>query len=317
MDSTTVEPWMWGVFAMVVLSLVGVDIAIHRGDRVDSPRRALLWSLVWIGAALAFNAGVWAVLGAEPAEEFLGVYLLEESLSVDNLFVFLLLFRELGVPHAHQRRVLIWGILGAFLTRGVCIAVGVAVLERWHWLVFVLGGLLLLTALRMLRHDDGQPAGAGKLVGWLRRRLPISGHLSGSHFFVRQGGRWLGTPLLLALVAVELTDIVFALDSVPAAFAVTDRSFIIYSANVFALLGLRSLFVVLASALTRIRYLRFGLAGVLALAGIKMIASRWVHVPALLSVGAIALCIAAAVLASLWRRPEPAPPRARPAVTHD
>jgi tellurite resistance protein TerC len=318
MDSSiAVAPWMWGGLAAVVLSLMALDLAVHRGNRVDSPRRALLWSLIWIGAALAFNGGVWAFLGPEPAEEFLGVYLLEESLSVDNLFVFLLLFRELGIPHAQQRRVLIWGILGAFLTRGLCIALGVAALQRWHWLVFVLGGLLIFTALRMLRHDDGQPGGAGKLVGWLRRRLPLTEHLAGSHFFVRQGGRWLGTPLLLALVAVELTDVVFALDSVPAAFAVTDRSFIIYSANVFALLGLRSLYVVLAAALTRIRYLRFGLAGVLALAGIKMIASRWVHVPALLSVGAIALCIAAAVVASLWRRPRPVPRRGRPGLAHD
>jgi tellurite resistance protein TerC len=301
MSSATEAPWMWGVFGVIVLGLMAVDLAIHRGNRVDSPRRALLWSGVWVAAALAFNGGVWAFLGGEAAQEFLGVYLLEESLSVDNLFVFLLLFRELGIPHDQQRRVLIWGIFGAFVTRGLCIALGVAALSRWHWLVYLLGALLILTALRMLKHDDGAPSAGGRLVGWLRRHLPLGRNLAGSHFVTREAGRLVGTPLLLALIAVELTDVVFALDSVPAAFAVTERAFIIYSANVFALLGLRSLYVVLAEALTRIRYLRFGLAGVLALAGLKMIASRWVHVPPLLSVGAIALCIGAAVVASLWR----------------
>jgi tellurite resistance protein TerC len=306
----SVPPWMWLVFGTTVLALMAVDLVAHRGDGVDSRRRALLWSAGWIGVALLFNAGLWLFLGAEPAEEFLGVYLLEKSLSVDNLFVFLLLFGGLGIPHGQQRRVLVWGIFGALATRALCIAVGVAALERWHWLIYGLGGLLIVTAVKMAFGKAETAATEGRMVQLLRRYLPLTDRLHGSHFFVREGGRLLATPLLLALLAVELTDVVFALDSVPAAFAVTGSPFIIYSANVFALLGLRSLYIVLAEALGKLRYLRYGLAAVLGLAGVKMIASHWVRIPPLLAVGAIALCIGVAVAASLVRwRPRSRRPR--------
>jgi tellurite resistance protein TerC len=301
-ESWSVPPWMWVVFGTTVLGLMVVDLVAHRGDGVDSRKRALLWSAGWIGVALLFNAGVWMFLGAAPAEEFLGVYLLEKSLSVDNLFVFLLLFGGLGIPHAQQRRVLVWGIFGALATRALCIAVGVAALERWHGLVYALGGLLIVTAVKMAFGKAETSPTEGRMIQFLRRHLPLTEKLHGSHFVVREAGRLVGTPLLLALLAVELTDVVFALDSVPAAFAVTSSPFIIYSANVFALLGLRSLYIVLAEALGKLRYLRYGLAAVLGLAGAKMIASHWVRIPPLLAVGAIALCIGVAVAASLLPR---------------
>jgi tellurite resistance protein TerC len=302
LTSAAVPPWVWLVFSVVVLVSITVDLLAHRGDRVDSRKRALLWSAAWIGLALLFNLGVWAVLGAQAAEELIGCYLLEKSLSIDNLFVFVLLFGELGIPRAQQRRVLTWGIFGALATRGLCIAVGVAALERWHGLVYALGGLLIVTAIKMLATGEAPDPSQGRVLRFLRRILPLSTDLDGGRFLVRRAGRLLGTPLLLALLAVELTDVVFAIDSVPAAFAVTDSPFIIYSANVFALLGLRSLYIVLADALVQLRYLRVGLAAVLGLAGVKMIISRWVHVPPLIAVAAIAVCIGGAVLASLWRR---------------
>jgi tellurite resistance protein TerC len=300
--ATEIPTWIWLAFAGLIVLLLSIDLAAHRGNRVDSRRRALLWSLAWIAIALLFGAGVWWWLGNRAAEEFLGVYLLEKTLSVDNLFVFLLLFSELGIPRGQQRRVLSWGIFGALVMRGVCIAVGAAALARWHALVYVLGALLLVTAGKLLFTSGTHASAPSRLLTLLRRWLPLTATLADGRFFVREDGRVRGTPLLLALVAVELTDVVFALDSVPAAFAVTRTPFIVYSANVFALLGLRALYVVLVDALGELRYLRAGLAAVLALAGAKMIASRWVRVPPLLSVAAIAACIAVAVVASLVRR---------------
>jgi tellurite resistance protein TerC len=309
MNDVVVPLWMWLVFGTTVLALIAIDLLAHRGEGVDSRRRALMWSVAWIGVAVLFNVGVWAVLGVEPAEEFLAVYLLEKSLSVDNLFVFLLLFGGLGIPHAQQRRVLTWGIFGALVTRALCIGLGVAALQRWHGLVYALGALLVVTAVKMLVTKPATHATGGRTVAFLRRHLPLTNRLHGSRFMVREGGRWLATPLLVALLAVEVTDVVFALDSVPAGFAVTEAPFVIYSANVFALLGLRSLYVVLADALGKLHYLRYGLAAVLGLAGVKMIASHWIRVPPLVAVGAIALCLGLAVLASLMRVRRPAPAR--------
>jgi tellurite resistance protein TerC len=295
MTSLVVPAWAWALLAILLCVLVSIDLFAHRGDRADSRRGALVWSIAWIVAALAFAGFVAGYFGADAGEKFLAAYLLEKSLSVDNLFLFLVIFSAFGIRAGDQRRVLTWGILGALVTRGVFIAAGVAVLRHWHEVTYVFGGILVVTALKMLRPSkDGQ----SKALAWLERHLPWTRDQHGHRFFARVAGNWVGTPLLLALLAIELTDVLFAIDSIPAALAITDEPFLVYSSNVFAVLGLRALYIVLANALGDLRYLRFGLSAVLAFAGAKMIAARWVTVPPLLSIAVIAVCIGASVVAS-------------------
>ncbi|MBS1124124.1 MAG: rane protein [Deltaproteobacteria bacterium] len=293
MSSFDVPVWVWALLAAIVAISISVDLLAHRGERIDSRKRALVWSFVWIGVSLAFNVFVAVQFGAAAGEEFLAVYLLEKSLAVDNLFVFLLVFGALNIPPAEQRRVLTWGIIGAILTRGVLVFAGAAAVARWHSLLYVFGGLLIVGAIKLLRAP--QEESENKLLGWLERHIPWTPKLHGHHFFTRVSGRLLATPLLLALIAIELTDVVFAIDSVPAAFAVTNEPFLIYSSNLLAILGLRALYVVLAGAIADLRYLRFGLAGVLGFAGGKLLTAAWFTIPPLVSVSVIAAMIAIAV----------------------
>jgi len=281
MSSLVVPSWAWAVLAIVLILFLSIDLFAHRGDRRESRRGALIWSGIWIGVALGFNAFVALRFGAAAGEEFLAAYVLEKSLSVDNLFLFVVVFGALGIPHAAQRRVLTWGIVGALVTRAVFIGGGVAAIHRWHELTYVFGAILVITAVKLLRSE--QAAERPRILGWLQRKLP-----------------W-ASPVLVAIIAIELTDVVFALDSIPAAFAITDETFILYSANIFAVLGLRALFVVLSEALQRVRYLKYGLAAVLAFAGAKMLLASWLTVPPLLSVAVIGACIAAAVIVSALR----------------
>jgi tellurite resistance protein TerC len=310
MSSLAVPVWAWALLAAVVCVSISIDLFAHRGDHVDSRRRALAWSLGWVVLALAFNVFVASRFGLDAGEQFLAAYLLEKSLSVDNLFVFLLVFSTLRIPATEQRRVLTWGIAGAIFTRGTLIFAGAAAVQRWHWLLWVFGAILLVAAVKMLR--EAAPASDSRLLRWLERHLPWTPRLDGHRFVTRLGGRLVATPLLLALIAIELTDVVFAIDSVPAAFAVTEEPFLIYSSNLFAILGLRALYVVLAGALAELRYLRIGLAAVLAFAGGKLLLGSWIAVPPLVSVGIIAGCIGLAVGASVYanrrdRRKPPAP----------
>lgn len=298
MSSLAVPVWTWVLLAVIVCVSVSIDLFAHRGDRIDSKRRALLWSIGWIVIALAFNVFVAVRFGLDAGEQFLAAYLLEKSLSVDNLFVFLLVFTALRIPVTEQRRVLTWGIAGAILTRGVLIFAGAAAVARWHSLLLVFGGILIIAAVKLLREPS--PASESRLLVWLERHVPWTPRLDGHRFLTRQGGRLVATPLMLALIAIELTDIVFAIDSVPAAFAVTQEPFLIYSSNLFAILGLRALYIVLAGALADLRYLRYGLAAVLAFAGGKLLLASWIKVPPLASVGVIAGCITIAIVASVY-----------------
>jgi tellurite resistance protein TerC len=282
--------------AGVMLVLIAIDLFAHRGDRPDSRRGALIWSIVWIAVALAFGGVVAVYFGASAAEQYFAAYLLEKSLSVDNLFLFLVIFGALDIPAHEQRRVLTWGIIGALVTRGLFIALGSAVLQRWHEVTYVFGAILVVTALKMLRESN---ASENKVLPWLERHLPWTSERHGHSFIVRKAGRWVATPLLLALLAIELTDVVFAIDSVPAAFAVSEEPFVIYSSNVFAVLGLRALYVVLVGAIAKLRYLRYGLSAVLAFAGAKMLAAPWFKIAPLASVLIIAAMIGAAVIASV------------------
>jgi tellurite resistance protein TerC len=303
--SNNVPAWAWALLALVVGISVSIDLFAHRGNHVDSKRRALAWSIAWICVALAFNVFVAVRFGLVAGEEFLAAYLLEKSLSVDNLFVFLLVFSALQIPVTEQRRVLTWGIAGAIVTRGVLIFAGAAAVREWHSLLYVFGAILVIAAVKLLR--EPKPDAESPVLHWLERHLRWTRKLDGHRFLTRIDGRLVATPLMLALIAIELTDIVFAVDSVPAAFAVTEEPFLIYSSNLLAILGLRALYVVLAGALADLRYLRFGLSAVLAFAGCKLLLSKWFHVPPLVSVGVIAGAIAVSVVLSLRanRRNEP------------
>jgi tellurite resistance protein TerC len=296
MSELVVPTWAWGLLAGLMVILITIDLLAHRGDRVDSRRSALVWSIGWIFAAVVFGGFVAVYFGSGAAEQYFAAYLLEKSLSVDNLFLFVVIFGALGIPRDEQRRVLTWGIIGALVTRALFIALGSAVLHRWHEVTYVFGAILVVTAFKMLRKNDGE---SSKLLPWLEKRLPWTRERAGHHFIVKRGGRWLATPLLLALIAIELTDVVFALDSIPAAFAVSEEPFVVYSSNVFAVLGLRALYVVLVGALTDLKYLHYGLAAVLAFAGGKMLVASWIKISPLVSVGVIAVMIGASVVASV------------------
>jgi len=289
---------MWLAFGAIVLVSLALDLVSHRGGRGCSRRSAIIWSVIWIGAALGFAAWIGLTFGSNHAQTFVSAYLMEKSLSVDNLFVFMVVFSRLRIPASEQHRVLFWGILGALVCRAAFIAAGTALLTRWHDVVFVLGAFLIYTAYRTLRsgiHEHGET----KLLGALRRNRRTTHQLYGHRFFVVENGRWVGTPLLVALIAIELSDIMFALDSVPAVFSVTEEPFIVYSSNVFAILGMRALYLVLADLLRDLHYLRYGLAGILTLAGVKMLVSAYVEIPHAISLLMIVMILAAAIVPSI------------------
>jgi tellurite resistance protein TerC len=311
------QPWMWAAFSAVVLALLALDLGVfNRRAHTPSTREALAWSTAWITLAALFCGGIAATLGREAALAFAAGYLVEQALSVDNLFVFLVLFAYFRVPDAQRHRVLFWGILGALVMRAAMIFAGAALLERFEWLLYVFGAFLLFTAGRMaFGGGDHVDPSHNPVLRLVRRLVPVTHGYRGSHFFVREpaaaGGppRLSATPLFVVLALVETTDVVFAVDSIPAVFGVTRDPFIVYTSNVFAILGLRSLFFVLSGVIERFHLLRYGLAAVLAFVGLKMLAGHWIHVPTALSLGVIALALGASVVASLMI---PAPAGASP-----
>jgi tellurite resistance protein TerC len=260
----------------------------------------------WIGVALAFGVWVAVARGGTAAAEYYAAYLLELSLSVDNIFVFVTVFAELHIPAENQRRVLGWGITGALVLRGVMIAAGIALIQRFEWIMYPFGALILFAAWRMLFAEERERrvvAGACDVCStWIGRVMRVSPVLHGHDFWRRDGGRLIATPLFVALAVIETTDIVFALDSVPAVLSITLDPLIVYSSNVLAMVGLRSLYFVVSDALDRLRYLRQGLAAVLLFTGAKMIGSEWVHVSPVVSVGIIGLVLGVTIAMSMWRR---------------
>jgi len=304
--------WAWTGFALTLLVLLTIDLYSHRGQHQRSRRQNVIWSVLWISTGLAFTLFVWALMGRDAAEEYLAAYLIEESLSLDNLFVFLLVFQTLHIPLENQRRALFWGIVGALVFRAIFIFLGVAALARWEWIQYLFGVLLLIAALRAVR-EPKEAAVESRLVGWLSRHLPMTNDVKSSRLFVRENGALLMTPLLVAIVALELSDILFAIDSVPAALSVTRREFLVYSSNAFAILGLRSLYVVLIASLERVRYLHYGLAAVLAFAAFKLLTNDWLPVPPLLSVAIIVAILGGTVAVSLRLAPEGRPRDRSPA----
>ena len=265
--------------------------------------RAGLWSAFWLGLALAFGAWIAITRGGEAGVVWLTAYLLEMSLSVDNLFVFILIFSLTGIPAQLQSRALFWGIVGAIVMRAVLIVLGVQILERFHWTVYPLAALLVYAAVRMLKGEEGESRFVTQQCAlcesWLARVIPIEPRLHGARFLVRKDGRWMATPLLVALTVIETTDLVFAVDSIPAVLSVTRDPFLVYTSNIFALLGLRSLYFLLSGVVRKLRFLRIGLALMLILAAAKLATAQFLHVPPLVSLGAIGVIMSAAVIASL------------------
>lgn len=295
-------PIIWLGFTAIVGALLILDLAVlNRRSHVLSFKEAVSWSLGLIAFALLFGLFILWREGTQPALEYYTGYLIELSLSVDNLFVFILIFSYFGVPAEAQPKVLKWGILGAIVMRFLMIGLGALLLERFDWIIYVFGGILILTGIRMITQKDERiEPEKNPIVRLARRVLPFAHAYDGAKFFTRTGtGRLLATPLLLVLIVVEWSDLVFAIDSIPAIFAVTRDPFLVYSSNVFAILGLRALFFVLAGMMDKFIYLKPGVALILVFVGVKMTLSYWIHIPILLSLAVILLTLVTAVLLSL------------------
>ncbi|MFF9018656.1 TerC family protein [Streptomyces eurythermus] len=315
--------WLWTVFAAIVVVSLAVDLLAHRHAHVIGFREAAAWSGVWVGLAVAFGVAVFLVVGTTAGVEYTTAWLLEKSLSVDNLFVFALIFGYFRVPRSSQHRVLFLGVLGALVFRGVFLAAGVAVVSRFTAVLFVFAAVLFYSAYKILKEeDDSFDPGRSIAVRLLRKVVPVREEYAGTRFFVREAGRRVATPLLAVVVAIEAADIVFAVDSVPAVLAVSNDAFIVYTSNAFAILGLRALYFMLAGLLDRFHYLGKGLALILAFIGVKLvlqaahktISGSVPEIPSLLSLAVIAAVLAVSVGLSLLRPP---PPGAAPPLSAD
>lgn len=295
------EAWLWLPFVAMVAVALAVDLGVfNRKAHTPSTREAAAWTAVWIVLALAFDGLVRAWVGPQKALEFLAGYLVEKSLSVDNLFVFLMIFSYFAVSPQYQHRVLFWGILGAVAIRGAFVAAGAALLSAFHWVAYVFGAFLVYTGVKMaLGKERAVEPERNPVFTFVRRFLPLVPEYRGQAFFVRERGRLYATPLLLVLVFVELTDVVFAVDSVPAVFGVSSDPFIVYTSNIFAILGLRALYFLLAGIMPMFRYLKYALALILAFVGTKMLLADVYHVPITVSLAVIFGLLAGAVVASL------------------
>lgn len=294
-------PLAWVLFNVFILGLLALDLGLfHRRAHAVSIREAAGWSAFWVVLSLLFNLGIYLLVGRDEALEFLTGYLIEKSLAVDNLFVFVLIFSYFGVPAAYQHRVLFWGILGALVMRAAFILAGSYVLQHYDWVFYVFGALLVVTGARMaIRDDEAIDPANSRVLQLARRVLPVTVGFRGTHFFVRENGRLFATPLLLVLILIEFSDLIFAIDSIPAIFAITLDPFIVYTSNVFAILGLRSMYFLLAGIIHRFVYLRYALAFVLVFVGVKMLLEDVYHIPILVSLGVIAAALVVGVLVSL------------------
>ncbi len=308
--------WAWGAFGLFILTMLALDLGIlNRKAHAVTYREAAIWSAVWVTLAMIFAGLVFWKTDRLTGYEFLTGYVIELSLSVDNLFVFLLIFSYFKVPAKYQHRVLFWGVLGALVMRMTMIAIGATLVERFHWILYIFGAFLIYTGFKMLRQDESQAnPEENPLVRFATRLIPITRHYDGDKFFTVVNGRKMGTLLLLVLVIVEVSDLVFAVDSIPAIFGITTNPFIVYTSNVFAILGLRSLYFLLAGVVEKFHYLKIGLAVVLMFVGVKMLAEGYIHdrfgvskeTVIIVSLSFVFVVLASSVIASLiWPvRPE-------------
>jgi tellurite resistance protein TerC len=299
----TAELWGWVGFGVVVLGMLILDLGVfHRKTREIGLKEALSWTALWVTLALLFNAGVWYWLGSNRGLEFLTGYVIELSLSIDNLFVFLLIFAYFRVPAEYQHKVLFWGILGALIMRLVFIGAGIALIERFHWIIYVFGAILVISGIK-LAADKGKEVHPEKnpVLRLFRAIVPVASDYSGAQLTTRINGRLMATPLLVVLIAIETADLVFAVDSVPAVLAITTEPFIVYTSNVFAILGLRSMFFALAGVMKLFCYIHYGLSGVLVFVGVKMVISDVFKIPTLVSLLTVSGILSISIVASLWR----------------
>ena len=296
------HPYYWVGFAVVVIIMLALDLGVfNRKAHVIKPREALFTSIMWIGISLTFNALVFYFQGHDKGFEFLAGYLIEKSLSVDNIFVFVVVFTYFNTPGALQHKVLFWGILGALILRGLLIFVGSALIHQFEWIVYVFGAFLVYTAIKLATQEDTSvDPSKNPVVNLFRKLMPVTPDYEGGRFFDRAGGVLRATPLIIVLIVIETTDLVFALDSIPAIFAVTLDPFIIYTSNVFAILGLRALYFLLAGAMGEFRYLKVGLSLVLGFVGVKMLLPIiHVEIPILISLSVIVVILTVAIVASI------------------
>ncbi|HEY1172247.1 MAG TPA: TerC family protein [Verrucomicrobiae bacterium] len=298
--------WLWVGFNAFVLCMLALDLGVfHRKSHIVSLKESLTWTAVWITLAMVFNAGIWHFSGSEKALEFFTGYVIEKSLSVDNVFVIALLFTYFAVPREYQHKVLFWGIIGALVMRATMIGLGAVLITKFGWIIYVFGGFLILTGLKMIfKNDEEIHPEANPVVRWFKRVYPVTKSFQGDRFFVQENGIRMATPLFVVLICVEVTDLIFAVDSIPAIFAVTQDPFIVYTSNVFAILGLRSLYFALEGMIHKFHYLKLGLGIILIFVGIKMLL---VHTPykldTLLSLAVVAGILIASVVASLIHKP--------------
>ncbi len=296
--------WLWVGFNAFVLAMLALDLGVfHRKAHIVSFRESITWTMVWVALALVFNSVIWHFYGSQKALEFFTGYLIEKSLSVDNVFVFALLFSYFAVPPTYQHKVLFWGILGALVMRAIMIAAGAALIVKFTWIVYVFGAFLILTGVKMIvkREEEIHPE-RNPVVRWFKKLMPVTATYREGRFFVTEHGRRWATPLFVVLLLVEFSDLIFAVDSIPAIFAVTTDPFIVYTSNVFAILGLRSLYFALAGVMDKFHYLKIGLGVVLAFVGVKMLLAHtaW-KIPTLPSLGVVVSILAVSVVVSLIR----------------
>jgi tellurite resistance protein TerC len=311
--------WLWIGFNVFVLGMLALDLGVfHRKSHAVSTKEALIWSLVWISLSLVFNAVIYlywvrmmpnsSYSNSEAGLAFLTGYLIEKALSVDNIFVFILIFSFFSVPAAYQHRVLFWGILGALVMRGMMIFAGVALLKQFHWVIYIFGAFLIFTGIRMAFHRDEEiKPDQNPVVRFFRKLMPVTQTFEDDKFFIRRAGTLMATPLFLVLLIVESTDLVFAVDSIPAIFAVTQEPFIVYTSNIFAILGLRALYFLLANVMDKFQYLKLGLSAVLTFVGVKMVIVDLYKIPVGISLGIIAGILTVSIIASLWKKKDSKP----------
>ncbi|MEQ9439976.1 MAG: TerC family protein [Cyclobacteriaceae bacterium] len=300
-SSTTVSPMIWLGFIglLIVLLLVDLKLVMRKPHQINT-REATIYSIAWITLGVLFTGVIWIWQGGEAASQYITGYLIEKSLSIDNVFLWAMLFSYFAVPPKYQHRVLFWGIFGALLLRAAFIFGGIALLESIHWIVYVFGAILLFTAYRFYTHQEEETSTADNaLLRWVRKIIPQTEDYRGEHFFVREQGKLLATPLFIVLITIELSDILFAVDSVPAILAVTQNQFLVFSSNAFAILGLRALYFLLADMQGRFPYLNRGLAVILGFVGIKFIISGWYEIPTWASLAFIAVVMTGTILLSL------------------
>ena len=304
------QTYLWVLFAVVILGLLALDLGIfHRKSHTVKMREALTWSGVWIALALIFNGFIYYTRGPVPAMEFLTGYLVEEALSVDNLFVFLMVFSFFRVPAEYQHKILFWGIIGALFMRAAFILAGITLIQQFHWVIYIFGAFLIITGIKMLTNDDDEiNPERNPVLRLFRRFMPVTDNYDRDNFFVRKDGRLFATPLFVVLLMVETTDVIFAVDSIPAILGITTDPFIVYTSNVFAIMGLRSIYFALAGLMQIFHYLKYGLCAILVFVGTKMLISEIYKIPVVVALGTIIGVLLISILASvIWPRNEEIP----------